>query len=319
MNIYIQDKKLADSVSLGDKYAWNNFVKKYSDYILSNILNWCKTSCKKISQTEVCAVENLVYKKDSSKSENVCEEGLELYVYIFNSLKNKLSKYQGKSSLKTYITACLRFIYSDFFISKYGKINIPTALKDSSETDKKVYKILCKSSNLDNAIEKLETLNISKEDTIKSFNNILNLLKNDGKEKAWHHLYSQFSKNSRPEYFTNLNSQEEEIEKDVAIYDKDFQDKEVLEIFEKSFNKLESKYQRLIKLKFKNNLSVNEIFKKYSEIFEFKKEQDVYTELEKAVKSLALKIKEYYSENKSIVDLKEFKDILYDIFSLVES
>jgi len=178
---------------------------------------------------------------------------------------------------------------------------------------------LCKSSNLDNAIEKLETLNISKEDTIKSFNNILNLLKNDGKEKAWHHLYSQFSKNSRPEYFTNLNSQEEEIEKDVAIYDKDFQDKEVLEIFEKSFNKLESKYQRLIKLKFKNNLSVNEIFKKYSEIFEFKKEQDVYTELEKAVKSLALKIKEYYSENKSIVDLKEFKDILYDIFSLVES
>jgi len=318
MNIYIQDKKLADLVSIGDKKGWNDFVKKYSDYILSNILNWCKTSCKTITQTEICAVESLVYNKKSYKSDNVCEEGLELYVYIFNSLKNKLSKYQGKSSLKTYITACLRFIYSDFFVSKYGKINIPTALKDTSETDKKVYKVLCKSYNLDSAIEKLENLNITKDETIKSFNIIVNLLKNDGKDKAWHHLYSQFLKNTPTEHLTNLN-EEEETEKDVPIYDKDFQDKEILEIFEKCFNKLESKHQRLIKLKFKNNLSVNEIFAKYSDIFELKKEQDVYTELEKAVKSFASKIKEYYSETKNIVDLKEFKETLYDIFSLVES
>jgi hypothetical protein len=108
-----------------------------------------------------------------------------------------VAKYQGKSSLKTFITACLKFIYSDYFISKHGKINIPVALKDSSETDKKVYKVLCRSSDLEPAIEKLEKIGISREEALKSFQTITALLEDEGKDKLWHNLYSQLLRNKQ--------------------------------------------------------------------------------------------------------------------------
>ncbi len=313
---YKPDKNLASMIAQGDSHAWNQFVNQYSDYILSNIISWCRKTCRIISETKDCAAEIIRNKKTLTDSGSTCEEGLDLYVYIFNALKTRIAKYQGKSSLKTYITACLNFIYSDYFITKHGKINIPVALKDTTETDKKVYKVLCRSSDVDNAVEKLERLGIDKDCTLKSFERIETLLKSDGNDKAWQHLYSQFSKNKKTETLDIINENGNETQKEIEIYDSDYTNTEVKQVFESCFNTLESKQKRLLKLKFKNNLSVKDIFTEYATLFKFQTEQEVYPELDKSIKTLVNNIKEHYQD--SNVDLKEFKDALYDIFKVTE-
>lgn len=318
MTFYQEDLQLVESFVKGDKKAWNNFVNTYSNYILANINIWCLKSCKILTEFQECAVQNL-RNNTTFDSNKACEEGIELYVYIFNALKTKLPKYQGKSSLKTFITACLKYIYNDYFIAKYGKINIPTALKETSDIDKKVYKILCKSTDLDSSIEKLEKYGIDKVQTIKSFELITNLLGKDGKDKIWYHLYSQFLKNKKPEALEITNEEGETFEKDLSLaLEKDL-DLEILSFFKEAFETLISKEKRLLKLKFRDNLSTKDIFDKYGNIFKFEKENDVYTEIDKALKTLIQKIKNFYSDAKDKkVDTKEFKDALYDIFKLIE-
>jgi hypothetical protein len=318
---YKSDKALAAKIVEGDKKAWNEFVNSYSNYILANIVSWCRSTCRIVTEPAECAVEtlkNLNSAKKYTNTGNTCEEGIELYVYIFNALRNRMAKYQGKSSLKTFITACLKFIYSDYFITKHGKINIPVALKDVNETDKKVYKVLCRSSDLEPAIEKLEKLNISREETLQSFKTIISLLKDEGKDKVWHHLYSQFLKNKQVESLEIIDDEGNESERAIIINDSDYSNKEVIELFEKCFKELDAKQQRLLKLKFKDNLSIKDIFTKYSILFKFEKEQDIYGELDKAIKIMVNKLKDCYELNQVNVDFKEFKETLYDIFKVSE-
>jgi RNA polymerase sigma factor (sigma-70 family) len=313
---YETDKELAFKISTGDSLSWNFFIDKYSDYIISNIIKWCKTTCRVFNNNTECVIESIKYQK-STQDNNSCDEGLELYVYIFSALKDKVSKFQGKSSLKTYITACLRFIYNDYFISKYGKINIPTSLKNLDETGKKIYKILCRSKNIEDAIEKTSKINISDNEFQKHYKTIVELLKNDGEEKLWQHLYSNFSKNSGITSIENINEDGELNDYKLPVNDKDFSSKEIIDIFSKCYKELDSKYKRLLKLKFKDDKSIKDIFIKYAELFEFSKEQDVYSEIDKAIKLLLNEIRKIY-QIKNESDTKEFKDSLYDIFQLVQ-
>ena len=315
MNDYQLDTELAKKISMGDNLAWNLFVDNYSDYIISNIVTWCKSTCRIFTDKKDCVVESLKNHKQLQDNSNACEEGMELYLYIFLALKNKVVKYQGKSSLKTYITACLRFIYNDYFISKYGKINIPTALKDLDDQSKKIYKILCRSSNLESAYEKSDSLNISKSEFDESYNLIVKLLKEDGNEKLWQHLFSQFSKNKSVTTIDYVNKDGEESEYLLPVEDKDIVNSELIQVFSNCFQKLESKQKRLLKLKFKDDKSIKEIFSQYADLFKFTKEQEVYSEIDKSIKNLLNEIKINYQITGES-DIKEFKESLYDIFQI---
>lgn len=319
MNYYYTDKELALKISNGDSLSWNHFIDKYSDYILSNIILWCNKTCRVFNSDKECVVQSIKSGNSNSNS-NACDEGLELYIYIFSALKEKITKFQGKSSLKTYITACLRYIYNDYFISKYGKINIPVALKDLSDQEKKIYKILCRSKNIEDALDRSEKVNISNEDFHKSYEKIVNLLKDEGKEKLWQHLYSNFSKNSGLERIDKDNT-DGSSEILIPVSEVDLSLKEVIKIFSTSYKNLDSISKRLLKLKFKDNMSTKDIFNKYSDLFNLSKEQDVYNKIDNAIKVLLNNIREKYQDeykNESKSDIKDFKDSLYDIFQLVE-
>ncbi len=315
MNDYNLDIELALNISKGDAKSWNLFVEKYSDYILANIIIWCKVTCKVFNDKVECVVQSIKNKKEIQDS-NACDEGMELYLYVFSALKTKVKKYQGKSSLKTFITACLKFIYSDYFISKYGKINIPTALKDIDEKSKKIYKILCRSNSRESALEKSQAINITKNEFDNSYNLIVENLKKDGEEKLWQHLLSQFSKNSGEINIqkTNDNGEEETIQ--ISIESKEIINTEITEIFTECFNNMDKVSKRLLKLKFKDNKSISDIYNKYASLFNFLKESDVYSQIDKSVKVLLIEIKKRY-EIKVDSDLKEFKDVLYDIFQII--
>ena len=315
MNDYELDIELAYKISEGDNLSWNFFVDKYSDYILSNIVIWCKSSCQVFNNQLECVVQAIKNKKKIDNA-NACDEGMELYLYIFSVLKLKVVKYQGKSSLKTFLTACLKFIYNDYFITKYGKINIPTALKDIDDKSKKIYKILCRSKDINSAYEKCQSLNIDKEDFDNSYNLIISLLKKDGDDKAWQHLFSQFSKNTANSTLDFINADGEEAERSISIDPKEIVNKELIDIFTKCFNALDKMSKRLLKLKFKENKSIKEIFTKYADLFNFNKEQDVYSQIDKSIKILLSEMKLEY-EAKEDSDIKEFKDTLYDIFQIV--
>lgn len=306
-----KDLEIVKKIAQGEKNSWHSFVTDFSPYILAQLNLWCLSYCKPFTVYEKCEVQE-IRKGKYEKGQNTCDEGIELYVFTFNALKTKILKYQGKSTLKTFITACLRYIYQDYYISKHGKINIPKALESSSEQDKKVYKALCRSSSFEDALDKLEKLDIKKDEAIISFKRIEENLKNDGSEKIWQHLHSNFLKNT-----STLSLELDENTLDIPNEVKDSSYLDVLNIFKKAFESMESKDKRILKLKFKDNLSTKEVFEKYKLLFKFEKENDVYNYIEKAVKILIEKLKDFYDVNNKS-DTKELKDSLYDIFKLVE-
>lgn len=316
MNNYYTDKELALKISNGDSSSWNFFIDNYSDYIISNIVFWCNKTCRVFNSNKECVVQALKSKNITHDS-NACDEGLELYMYIFSVLKDKISKYQGKSSLKTFITSCLRYIYNDYFISKYGKINIPVALKNINEIEKKVYKTLCRSKNVEDALERSEKININQEDFYNAYNNIVLLLQKEGQDKVWQHLHSYFSKNNSTQTMDIDISEKEFSDQSLIINETDFSFKEVISKFSEAYKNLDTISKRLLKLKFKDNKSTHDIFVKYADLFNISKEQDIYNKIDNAVKILLNNIRDSYN-HQSKSDTKEFKDSLYDIFQLIE-
>lgn len=312
-SIIEKDLELINKIANGEKNSWHSFVTSFSPYILAQLNIWCLSYCKPFTVYEKCELQE-IRKGKYEKGQNSCDEGIELYLFTFNALKTKILKFQGKSTLKTFITACLRFIYQDYYIAKHGKINIPKALEDTSDIDKKVYKSLCRSSSFEDALDKLEKIDISKNEAIQSFKVIEEKLKNEGSEKVWQHLHSQFLKNKS---VLSLNQEDNNFEiEDIKTLDSSYSD--VLSLFKNSFDLLDIKEKRILKLKFKDNISTKDIFEKYKSLFKFEKENDVYTFIEKSIKSLVEKLKSFYDLKDNKIDTKEFKDSLYDIFNLIE-
>lgn len=315
---YKEDLELSKKIGNGNSIAWNNFVESYTDYVLAYIIKWCNSTCSLISEIEKeCEVKKLKYNSFPT-SGNTCDEGLDLYEYIFRNLRKKIPKFQGKSSLKTFITACFKNIYNDFFIEKYGKITIPEPLTDLTDFDKKIYKIICRSSNLENVIDKLE---LPKEEVLLSYNRIVSKLEPEG--KVWHHVLSKFAKNS-PILKLKISSETNELEEDKDIpVEKNYNEIhiEFKELFAKALNEIEPKQKRILELKFLKSLDAKTIFEKFGSFFGWKKEAEFYPFLDKAVKALVEKILAYYSDetfaNKP--DIKSFKDNLEDFFKIINS
>jgi RNA polymerase sigma factor (sigma-70 family) len=309
---YINDLELAKKIDSGNSLAWNNFVNTYTDYVLAYVIKWCNSTCSIISNNEKeCEVKKL---KSNSfpETNNTCDQGLDLYEYVFRSLRKKISKYQGKSSLKTYMTACFKNIYNDFFIEKYGKIVIPDALKDLSDFDKKVYKIICRSSNIDSVIDKLD---LPKEEVLNSYNRIISRLEAEG--KVWQHVLSKFTKNT-PVLNLKIIIDGEEENKDVPT-EKNYDEIniEFKEIFLKSLNQIDSKQKRVLELKFSKGLDAKTIFEKFSNFFNWKRESEFYPFIDKAVKALVERILDNYKEKDVNPDIKLVKESLEDFFKII--
>lgn len=342
INKHKQEKLLVEEILNNNPIAWNTFVKKYSNLIVYYVVKWCNSKCGGFSDNISCEIklikQNTPILEDKlckNKSINItnndnfefntkknCDLGVDLYVFIFYELKNKIKYYEGRALLSTFIVSCLNNIINDYFIHKYGRINTPTCLKNASKLDQDIYDVICKSESMEEIIYRGTELGNTKEVVLNSFNRILDTLEKANKEvadgeinKVWRHIVSKIKKNTKVNPLTYIDENGKRLDIDVESNDEDYSLKEFSDYLYECLYKLDSRDRRIIELRFQKGFTIKKIYELYKDLFNFKSEAKVYPEIESSVLKLIYLLRKKYSDlisNKA--DTSAFKKHLEDFF-----
>ena len=124
-----QDLELVSKISNGDGKAWEEFVLSYSGWVLYRARNWCESHCP-VSMAEAgCGLISVQRKLEGSAGNSrreECDEGMDIYIWIFEQLQKRVSRYAGrnKSRLSTFVWQVLnsRELYIDWLRWRYGRV-----------------------------------------------------------------------------------------------------------------------------------------------------------------------------------------------------
>lgn len=161
MNIFgSKDKQIVNKILAGDGAAWQAFVEQYTDWVLYTCWHFEKKFCRKSDRINNCALLSIMRQRkgqDNSptKGENVCDEGIELYLWLLQYLRNRLKPYRGESKLSTFIWTILnsKNLYVDILRWKYGRLDenndkrLPAVIQKLSKLEQKVFVCLRKGKN----------------------------------------------------------------------------------------------------------------------------------------------------------------------------
>lgn len=122
------DIDLALKISEGAMDAWEEFVERYTDWVLYKSKEWCTENCRYSAGTYFCGLTSLSLQRDGKTVRSdlpECDEGLDTYIWIFERLQGKIRKYTGKNEclLSTFVWTILnsRELYIDWLRWKYGR------------------------------------------------------------------------------------------------------------------------------------------------------------------------------------------------------
>lgn len=137
----------------GDARAWNQFVETFSDRVWRRSWQLCNEACPYNKATVFCVFHALAAEsvKPSSDERPGCDEGLEIYAYIFDYFYNaekesgKLKHYDGRSELETFVGSVLHGnLRTDWIRHKrklrVDQITIPEEVRRLQKSDQKVFK-----------------------------------------------------------------------------------------------------------------------------------------------------------------------------------
>ena len=137
----------------GDARAWNQFVETFSDRVWRRSWQLCNEACPYNKATVFCVFHALAADsvKPSSDERPGCDEGLEIYAFIFDYFYNaekksgKLKHYDGRSELETFVGSVLHGnLRTDWIRHKrklrVDQITVPEEVRRLSKSDQKVFK-----------------------------------------------------------------------------------------------------------------------------------------------------------------------------------
>ncbi|MDH5542854.1 MAG: hypothetical protein OEY64_07815 [Nitrospinota bacterium] len=124
-----QDIDLVSKISDGDGKSWERFVHSYSGWVLYRARKWCESHCP-VSMAEAgCGLLSIHRKMEGHPSayrREECDEGMDIYIWIFQQLQKRVSRYSGrnKSRLSTFVWQILnsRELYIDWLRWRYGRV-----------------------------------------------------------------------------------------------------------------------------------------------------------------------------------------------------
>ena len=123
------DLELAGRLAGGDAAAWETFVEKFTDWVLYKAKEWCVGHCPYSSGEWFCGLTSLALQRQGKRPASSlpeCDEGMDTYIWIFEQLRRRVTKYSGKNgcALSTFVWTILnsRELYIDWLRWKYGRI-----------------------------------------------------------------------------------------------------------------------------------------------------------------------------------------------------
>jgi DNA-directed RNA polymerase specialized sigma subunit len=149
---YKDDYNFVQSIINGNAQGWNLFVKKYTDNVWQRAWNLCSEACYNNYSTISCIFHSIKAQsvRPLSDMREGCDDGLEIYSYIFDYLYNrkqgtgKLKFYNGQSSLDTFIKVVLYGNLRNDWIRHKQKIRIdkithPPEIKKLPKINQKIF------------------------------------------------------------------------------------------------------------------------------------------------------------------------------------
>jgi len=136
----------------GDDEAWNAFVDRFTDRVWRRSWQLCDEACPFNRATVFCVFHALAkdHVQPGSDDRPGCDEGLEIYAFIFDYFHNKrkgtgkLKHYDGRSKIDTFVAAVLHGHLRTDWIRHKRKLRVdqitrPTEIQRLSKPDGRVF------------------------------------------------------------------------------------------------------------------------------------------------------------------------------------
>jgi DNA-directed RNA polymerase specialized sigma subunit len=302
--------KLVRAIKDNDKDLWKTFVNKYSDLIFSSIRQWCQPYCRKSSYSHICPW-CLSYQRTVSAYSETCEEALDMYIFSLEALKGRIVKFRGESRLSTFIVASMRYVKLDYFRQKYGRLQVPQAIKKFSKTSQEVYKLLCRGKEKEDIAG---ALNITSDEVREIERDIRNKLRNENME--WKHLDGWIAIKSEPQPLIS-EYDDDIIDQTPAYFDPSPEEQEIKLYLKEALKELSPVKRRLLQLRFQKRLSVTQVAEVVNrmDFFNITTQKQIYNEIDEAIEFIAESIKKRYDTEKSLSgEMKKcVKDLIEDL------
>lgn len=276
---------LVRKIKEGNDKAWKEFVSNYSNLIFSAIRQWCQPYCRKFYQ-------GCPWNMSSSFQGDTCNEVMDMYLFSLEAISKRIVKFRGESRLSTFTVASMKYIKLDYFREKYGRLQIPLAVKKGSKISQEVYKLLCRGKEKEDIASQL---NISPEEVKEIEKGIREKLRQKGQE--WEHLDGWIALKSEPQPII-IEDDDDVVDFTPPCEDISPEEREIARCLREALKKLPLLQKRLLYLRFQKRLSVGDIALKYLRVLHVSNEKQIYKEIDEALTDITKFIKSYY-------DLKE--------------
>ena len=150
---HAEDLKWVQRIFGGDAHAWNRFVQAFSDRIWRRSWQLCNEACPHNKGSVFCVFHALAAEsvKPSSDDRPGCDDGLEIYAFIFEYFYNakketgKLKHFDGRAQMETFVASVLHGnLRTDWIRHKrklrVDQITLPDEVKRLSKVDQRVYR-----------------------------------------------------------------------------------------------------------------------------------------------------------------------------------
>lgn len=295
-----EELKLVRKIKEGNDEAWKQFVSNYSNLIFSAIRQWCQPYCRKFYQGCPWNITSSSFHGDT------CSEVMDMYLFSLEAISKRIVKFRGESRLSTFTIASMKYIKLDYFREKYGRLQIPLAIKKTSKTCQEVYKLLCRGKEKEDIASQL---NISPEEVKEMEKRIREKLREKGQE--WEHLDGWIALKSEPQPII-IEGDDEVIDFTPSYEDISPEEREIAQCLRKALEKLPPIQIRLLYLRFQKRLSVGEIALKYLRVLHMSNEKQIYKEIDEALTDITKFIKSHYELKEDVTqEMKKYvKELL---------
>lgn len=149
---HLEDVARVEMILDGDVNEWNSFVEEVSDRVWRRSWHLCNEACPHNKANVHCVFHSLAANRVQSIDDDRpgCDEGLEIYAFIFDYLFNrekktgKLKHYDGRSQLETFVSAVMHGNMRTDWIRHKRKLRVdqitrPAEIQRLGEQDAKVF------------------------------------------------------------------------------------------------------------------------------------------------------------------------------------
>jgi len=164
----MDDKGLVKGILSGDQSCWKEFVERYTNWVLYTAWEFERKFCYLPAKSVNCSLRLILRQRKGKEARYLpdsedCDEGLELYLWLFQQLRKRLKYYRGESKLSTYIWTILnsRALHVDILRWKYGRVDegnpqrLPVAIRRLPELERKLFVLLRRSKDEESILRQL--------------------------------------------------------------------------------------------------------------------------------------------------------------------